>query len=209
VELITGFNQCTNLLDLIFAMDGNLRHIDGFSDCVSLARVEFPPSVEVITGFNGCKLLSEVEFAPLGRLKEIKGFEGCDSLREVDIPQSVVRIQDDCFQNCRNLLKVTFAAETHLQMFAGFHGCRLKRIQLPRLLGSVSGLHGCSFEEIVIPAGGRVPPLRRRVFITFQDDASIAQLRRNFQTGTSGVAPLEWDDGDFVLDEFDLPSDSF
>jgi hypothetical protein len=168
VEVIDGFNQCARLAEVTFAADGHLRRIDGFCDCVSLARIDIPASVEGVNGFNGCKLLSGVEFAALGRLKEINGFQECESLREVEIPQSVVQVWDCGFCNCRRLRKVTLASECHLKMIAGFHGCPV--------------------DEIVIPAGGRAPPLSGRVYITFVDEASIAQRRRNFRIATSGVA---------------------
>jgi hypothetical protein len=168
VEVIDGFNQCARLAEVTFAADGHLRRIDGFCDCVSLARIDIPASVEGVNGFNGCKLLSGVEFAALGRLKEINGFQECESLREVEIPQSVVQVWDCGFCNCRRLRKVTLASECHLKMIAGFHGCPV--------------------DEIVIPAGGRAPPLGGRVYITFVDEASIAQRRRNFRIATSGVA---------------------
>jgi hypothetical protein len=127
-----------------------------------------PDSVELIDGFNGCMPFSEVRFPPLGRLRKITGFQGCGSLREVEIPRSVALIVNG-FWNCQGLRKVTFAAGGLLQSLGGFKDCPLK--------------------EIVIPAGGRGRALRLnpRVYIAFEEEASIAELRRNSQMRTSGA----------------------
>jgi hypothetical protein len=173
-----GFNGCAALAEVIFAIDGHLRRIDGFCECGSLTRVEIPVSVEVIRGFNKCKLLSEIEFSALGGLREIHGFQGCESLREVEIPRSVVRIEAGGFWNCRGLRKVTFAG-----------GCDL---------GRVRRFEGCSVKEVHILAGGRALHIGQRVYITFEEEASIARHRRRFKMRTCGVAVVEREDEGFL-----------
>jgi hypothetical protein len=58
----------------MFANEGRLQVVNGFSRCGELIRVIIPVFVEKISGFNACRKLRELIFLNGSRICTVSGF---------------------------------------------------------------------------------------------------------------------------------------
>jgi metal-sulfur cluster biosynthetic enzyme len=131
---VNDYRRCASLCEVTFSKDSRVKCIAGFSDCVSLCRIEIPPSLEVITksGFSGCTSLNEILFSVDSHLREIQGFQKCSSLCRIEIPPSVAIITESGFSGCTSLNEILFSVDSHLREIQGFRKCSsVYRIEIP------------------------------------------------------------------------------
>jgi hypothetical protein len=152
----SAFFKCDSLCEIAFAMDGELREIDGFNSCGNILKIEIPGSVEIIRCFSKCKSLREVIFRT-GRLRELGGLNDCPSLSRIEIPRSVEKInglnsllwnstRDKLDNLSSGLEEVVFSDDCELKEIQGFNGCELlEQISIPC---SVERL--CGFNSILV-----------------------------------------------------------
>jgi hypothetical protein len=150
------FTNCTWLKKVVFAPGSCLRMIRGFSGCISLKRIQFPPSIERIDGFCDCPRLAVVVVSLCSRLTHIDGFHSCDRLPLFEIPRSLLLLNG--FNRSPVVTELKFQENSKLRFLDGFERCsKLARIEVP-----------ASVEEIGQSKGGRAfsvcPMLREVVF---------------------------------------------
>ena len=98
-------DDCSTLVEVV--LNDGLQRIGGsaFARCISLIRIDIPPSVTVIDdfAFSYCTALEEVVLHE--GLKTIGGsaFIGCRSLIHIVIPRSVTAIGENAFNGSGNI----------------------------------------------------------------------------------------------------------
>lgn len=109
-----AFLCCTNIKDINFESDSNLKVIDrqAFDRCLSLEKLNIPDSVEIvgINAFAECNALEEVIFSENSNLREIhaEAFVFCKKLNKVVLPKSIKTISQRAFFGCDNLKELYF-----------------------------------------------------------------------------------------------------
>ncbi len=89
---------------------GNVRWVDGFSDCINLKEVSMEDGVRMIGSdtFSNCTSLEKINMPDTVRY--IGGFEldcttfsGCTSLKEICLPKNLERMDNYAFSGCSAL----------------------------------------------------------------------------------------------------------
>jgi hypothetical protein len=224
IQMLDGFFRFSALQEVKFQNGSHVRKIGGFSHCISLRRIELPPSIEVIKGdspdaaFCSCLVLREVILAPGGRLREIQGFSDCPALLRIDIPASVELING--FNQCTSLVEVNFPVNSYVREIHGFTKCpSLREIHFPASVEQITGFDDCHvLGSVVIADHTRIRritgfwktvriPVRRTAFISYLGGNYLKHSRRRLHLRASaGVRerpPTESDD----METDSLPSD--
>ena len=110
-----AFYRCTNLTEIKFAEDGNLKEIGEYAFYgTAFTSIAIPASVETIgyKAFYDCESLTEIKFAEDGNLKEI-GDEAfyASAITSITIPASVETIGNNPFYGTPTLESITVAAD--------------------------------------------------------------------------------------------------
>jgi hypothetical protein len=114
VSIVSGFNECGSLAQLLFEAPSAVREIRGFHNCFVLRELEIPAMVDIVCGFHNCIKLGRLTFAVNGRVRVVQGFNSCTSLLRVDIPESMEELSAFRGSAIRGL---TLARGTRMQVW--------------------------------------------------------------------------------------------
>ena len=127
---------------------------NAFSNCNSLAHLEFPKSLEIIDvkAFNECKNLLTVTIENDSKLTDIneKAFYACSALQSVYLGHnsSIKTVGKEAFMNCGKMTVFNMGNNCKLESIGaqGFYQCRkLKEFYIPKTCTFVGGyaFDGC------------------------------------------------------------------
>ena len=155
IQTLGGFENCTNLSELV--LEEGLTRISGsaFWGCKSLKQVKLPSTLTSIgrDAFRRCSNLESIEFPEGLQTIESDAFNGCNKITEVTIPKSVTSLCG--FKDCDGLITVNLNNSGIVQGYA-FYGCdNLQNINIGENVTEIEGsaFQKCiSLKELTVPA---------------------------------------------------------
>lgn len=105
-----AFAYNNSLTEVVFEEGSSLNVISWglFGNCLSLEKVNIPPTVKTIDGyaFYSCSRFAQIDFPANLEYINTNAFEGCESLTSVEFPQSLKRIGSLAFYNCTSIQSI-------------------------------------------------------------------------------------------------------